>query len=799
MSYSVIHLTNEPFTDTKPTDYHQFKYDLDNFQLHGCKAIDNNENVLITAHTGSGKTVLALYAIARCFTLGKKVIYTSPIKTLSNQKFKEFSESFSDVGILTGDVKINPTAQCLIMTAEILRNSLLQKRDETVYDWNFNPDDVACVILDEVHFINNKERGKVWEEIIINLSPKIQLVMLSATISGANEMVDWIGNLKQVKCHLISTAKRPVPLTHSIYWEDELYKYEENELWIPDTWKEVKKDIDKYYLKNRYTSHTFQKCLDYLKKNSLLPATVFLLNRDGVEKQAKSLKQFVDDHMEVAAIKKIWDKNLLKYRDIYQHTEQWNTLYDLVCKGIGIHHSGMIPVLKEVVEILYTKGLIKVLLATETFALGVNSPTKTVVFTNLTKFDGSGRRLLRPEEYGQMAGRAGRRGLDTFGNVIVLPFPDFISESEAKGIIKAPPQKISSKLSLDYSIILKLLNYKVDSDNQTDNDKHIDPEDFIFNVLSKTLFNGQDRRIINGLLAEKSEVQSKLDNLTKMAGKLINDNSEKFIELVEIIQKLKPDGFFRLDKKVEKKLLQQKKTIEMDIPSSTIKTMESWYSLKNQIDKLIKQIDFSEAKLRIHIHDMMTYLFDNEMIDTKGLLTVKGRIVSEVNECNPLLLAQIIESKCFDDLEFEQIVSILSIFVADRSKNEDEIYINDLEISNEEKDTIKKIIKWKEDLENKETKLMQEIPYTFSSEWSTSLSMYEVTAEWCKGKNWFEVRHKFDNFEGNFIKNILRLTNLVRNILSIAKILNNVKLINKLDGYQEKLVRDIVITDSLYI
>lgn len=319
----------------------------------------------------------------------KKVIYTSPIKTLSNQKFKEFSDSFPDVGILTGDVKINPTAKCLILTAEILRNSLLQKRDEEVYDWNFNPDDVACVILDEVHFINNKERGKIWEEIIINLSPNIQLVMLSATISGANEMVDWIGNLKKVNCHLISTAKRPVPLTHSIYWEDELYTYEENEAWIHDSWKNIKKDIDKYYSKNRHTSHMFHKCLEYLRNKDLLPATVFLLNRDAVEKQAKSLSVFVEDHMANAEIKRIWDKNLLKYRDIYQHTEQWNTVFDLVCKGVGIHHSGMIPVLKEVVEILYTKGLIKVLLATETFALGVNSPTKTVIFTNLTKFDGT--------------------------------------------------------------------------------------------------------------------------------------------------------------------------------------------------------------------------------------------------------------------------------------------------------------------------------------------------------------------------------------------------------------------------
>lgn len=792
MSFTIIHKTNEPFTKSTPTEYFPFKYQLDNFQLHGCKAIEDNENVLITAHTGSGKTALALYAIGKCLAQGKKVIYTSPIKTLSNQKFKEFSESFPDVGILTGDVKINPTAKCLILTAEILRNSLLQKRDEEVYDWNFNPDDVACVILDEVHFINNKERGKVWEEIIINLSPNIQLVMLSATISGANEMVDWIGNLKKVNCHLISTAKRPVPLTHSIYWDDELYTYEENETWIHDSWKNIKKDIDKYYSKNRHTSYTFHKCLEYLRNKDLLPVTVFLLNRDAVEKQAKSLTVFVEDHMANAEIKRIWDKNLLKYRDIYQHTEQWNTVFDLVCKGVGIHHSGMIPVLKEIVEILYNQGLIKVLLATETFALGVNSPTKTVIFTNLTKFDGTQRRLLRPEEYGQMAGRAGRRGLDTFGNVIVLPFPDFITESEAKEIIKAPPQKISSKLSLDYSIILKLLNYKLEKKDCSD------PIEYIFNILSKTLFNGQEEKINSGILREKNQLVDKMELFMNTIGKSVEEYKDKFTELVEIKNKLKPNGFIRLDKKVEKKLLQQKSTLEMDIPSSIMKTMEHWYELDQTLKQINREVEFNENKLKYHIEDMLSYLLKNEMIDESTQLTAKGRVVSEVNECNPLILGKIINSNILDDLEFNQIVSLLSIFVADRSRSDD-IYISDLDATEKEKDALKMILQWKDELEKDEATLMNNIPFTFSSEWTTSLSMYEATKHWCNGNTWLEMKDTFDNFEGNFIKNIIRLGNLVRNILSIAKILNNVKLINKLDGYQEKLIRDIVITDSLYI
>jgi antiviral helicase SKI2 len=244
------------------------------------------------------------------------------------------------------------------MTAEILKNSLLRQNSEnTVYEWNFNPEKVAYVILDEVHFINNPERGKVWEEILLNLSPKIRLVMLSATISGAVEMVEWLGNLKKVKCHLVSTLKRPVPLKHTIYWNDNLHTFLENDTqWKQNVWTETKKEMDKYYSKNRFTIAVFHKCLDYLKNNNLLPATVFLLNREMVEKQAKTLHNFISDHLESAEINNIWNKYLKKYESIYQYTEQWSMVYDLVNKGVGIHHSGMIPILKEIVEILYSKG-----------------------------------------------------------------------------------------------------------------------------------------------------------------------------------------------------------------------------------------------------------------------------------------------------------------------------------------------------------------------------------------------------------------------------------------------------------
>lgn len=785
-----IHEANKPFEDTFETCF-QSKYKPDNWQLYAFKAIHNKENVLATAHTGSGKTALALEAIAYWLKQGKKVIYTSPIKTLSNQKKREFSQIFPDVGIITGDIKINPGAQCLIMTAEILKNSLLRKHDNTIYDWNFNPDEVSCVIIDEAHYLNNPERGKVWEEIFLNLSPNIQLVMLSATISEPLEMVEWIANLKQVKCNLVSTKKRPVPLTNAIFWDDKLHTFlEDDTKWNHMVWNDVKKSMDKYFSKNRFSNVIFHNCLKYLENNNLLPAIVFILNRDAVENMAKTLPNFITDHLEGAKIVSIWEKELHKYKKIFEHSQEFYMVYDLVCKGIGIHHSGMIPILREIVEILYEAGLLKVLLATETFAMGVNAPTKTVVFTNLTKFDGNTKRLLRPEEYGQMAGRAGRRGLDASGMVVVMPFLDFITENEAKTIVLSPPQKITSKLALDYSLILKQLNYKIDLKNT---DK---PVEYLTNILSKTLFNGQESKQLISLFREKEETEKKLIQFNPSITEEVKALKDSYLRILEINEKLKPQGYFVLDRKVEKKLLNEKKDLEKTINPTNQKILDTWIPLDNKIYNLNREISYAQEKLSLHIEMILDYLNKNEMIDENCILTKKGRIVSEINECNPLIMSKIIDSNMLDDLEFPEIMGILSLFIAD--KDREEIFVNDLDISNKERDIIKTIFNFSTDLSNDEIKLIQKVPFPFNSEWGLSLNMVEIIRDWAKGEEWLAISHKFNNFIGNFIKNVLRLTNVARNIEAIAILLNNVSLINKLNGFQEKLIRDIVITDSLY-
>ncbi len=814
-NYIKIH--NDNYTGDHPPQYYNFPYPLDHFQLHGCKAIADNENILVTAHTGSGKTVLALYGIAKALSEGKKVIYTSPIKTLSNQKYAEFSSQLfgpdsnftgKTIGIMTGDIKINPVGDLLIMTAEILRNSLLKKQDEEIYEWTFNPNDVGCVVLDEVHFINNPERGKVWEEIIINLPKTIQLIMLSATITGAEEMAQWVGNLKQINCHLMSTLKRPVPLQHGIWFQKHqkdndgiptegkinYFLYGDRD-WKEGVWTKCQSDIIKYYSKHQFSVDTFFNCIKHLYDNNMTPANVFLLNRSMLESYAKKIPFQFTDHQEQSQIKTIWNKHLLRYKKLYETSSDWVQLFELVTKGIGIHHSGMIPILKEIVEILYSQGLIKVLLATETFAMGVNMPTKTVVFCQLTKFDGvNSKRPLRPEEYGQMAGRAGRRGKDPVGHIVILPTLDFMGESEAKSMIMSPPQKIASKFSIDPIYILKQISYLYGTKDKVSMSEFTDK---ILQNCKNSLFSHQDHKQFVELEKEYNESVKKI-KLIEESNKNIQENLDVYKKVLEIERKLKPDGFIKVAAKFEKKLTSEKNELLKKLDFETIDKLKKYFELKSCVDNLFNNLVVNNNKIESQVNLISGFLIESGCLGEDLELTKFGKIISEINECNPFLLGELVQSKYFDGLEFSDIVGVLSMFI-NEGKSSEEIYVDDLICGENCKNIIYDLENYIQSYCEKETELNNKIPFPSWLDWNLDLSTFNSAKEWAEGKSWTHVSASFNSFQGNFIKTILRITNLLKNIESIAKIFSNVDLLNKLDGYQEKLIRDIVITDSLYL
>ena len=570
MNYFSEIINNDDIIYELPKINLELGYELDNWQKISIIKLLEKENVLITAPTGSGKTLPIEFKISEYTNNKKKLIYISPIKSLSNQKYHEFSKFIKNhniditIGIMTGDIKLNPTADLIIMTAEIFRNAIITK-NITTSNWIYNPYEIDCVILDEVHFINNNDRGTVWEEILINLDPKIQLLMLSATITGAEQLGTWIGNLKQVKCNLIKHNKRPVPLSHyifipqtmqnqnNLFLESELMCFLEDKTWNEGVFNKASNIINKYYEKHENTNAPFFQLIDYLFEKELTPANIFLLDKKKIEQYAKNIKGNFTTYEETIKIKNEWKNYLHKHVEKYEKTTEWNNLYSLVIKGIGYHHAGMIPMLKEIVEILYSQGLIKFLLATETLAMGVNMPTKVSVFCNIYKKDNTSKRLFRSDEYIQMAGRAGRRGKDTIGKVIILPIIKFIKEHEAKNMITSNPQTIISKLSIDSVFVLKqILNLS--------HIKCINLINSITLVCKNSLLNYQQD--INNFLIQRDYefINDEIEKIQKNNQLDINQYNI-YEKLLKINEDLKPDGFIKPSSKKIKELLKEKKII----------------------------------------------------------------------------------------------------------------------------------------------------------------------------------------------------------------------------------------------
>jgi antiviral helicase SKI2 len=439
----------------------EYPFTLDIFQKQAIYHLERNESVFVAAHTSAGKTVVAEYAIALAGRHLTRAIYTSPIKALSNQKFRDLRETFGEgaVGLLTGDTQIIPrdSSEWLVtvMTTEILR-SMLYRGGESIRDVEF-------VIFDEVHYINDAERGVVWEEVIIMLPRSVKIILLSATIPNAIEFADWVGRARLSQIYVISTTKRPVPLEHWIYQppnkivqvidsERKLLSDNYNSQLITNT---NKKGITGT---TNFTNLNWPEFIYFLKKKSLMPVVVFTFSRRRCQEQAESLSgvDLTAGAHEVSQIHRLCDDAFKKLSLIDRTLPQITQMREMLSRGIGVHHSGLLPLIKELVEILFSKALVRVLFATETFAMGVNMPARTVVFTSLKKHDGANFRGLTPGEYTQMAGRAGRRGRDSVGTVIIAT-PEVPSLLLLQEIILGTGNRLTSQFRLTYPMILNLL------------------------------------------------------------------------------------------------------------------------------------------------------------------------------------------------------------------------------------------------------------------------------------------------------------------------------------------------------
>mmetsp|Transcript_6609 Transcript_6609/g.14301 ORF Transcript_6609/g.14301 Transcript_6609/m.14301 type:complete len:1541 (-) Transcript_6609:94-4716(-) len=491
-----IPLTNSSdFHTLLPNPALTFPFELDDFQKQAILRLERSECVFLAAHTSAGKTVCAEYAIALAKKHCTRAIYTSPIKALSNQKYRDFRNKFGeDVGLITGDMQIGADGSCLIMTTEILRSMLYRGADLIR--------DIEWVIFDEVHYINDSERGVVWEEVIIMLPDYVNLIFLSATTPNTIEFSEWIGRTKRKPVHVIRTNYRPVPLSHHLWAGLKLHSIMEGKQGFkPSGYSEAAKALlpasARAAAENGGTGKGVKTCgkggsasvkpssvaakpasgsrlsswqaqgskqdwislTRFLEREGLMPTVCFSFSKKKCEELANMLRSLdLNTAAERNLVTSFAIQTVNRLSPVDSKLPQVLTTVEMVKRGIGVHHGGLLPILKEMVEILFSRNLIKILFATETFAMGVNMPARCVVFNAIRKHDGTQFRELQPGEYTQMAGRAGRRGLDKVGTVIICCFGDQPPPQVVlKNMLTGSSTKLQSQFRLTYTMILNLL------------------------------------------------------------------------------------------------------------------------------------------------------------------------------------------------------------------------------------------------------------------------------------------------------------------------------------------------------
>lgn len=477
---------------------------LDKFQIDAIEAIENNHSVVVSAPTGSGKTLVADFIIDRDIKHSKRIIYTAPIKALSNQKYHDFCKEYGadKIGLLTGDVTINPRAQVLIMTTEVYRNMVLVK-DESI-------DYVSYVIFDEIHFINDPERGYVWEESLIFSPDHIRFLCLSATIPNSREFADWIASIKNHQVDTVVHHVRSVPLKLNFY---------EEQFGIVDL--ENLKQLANIPEYGHHQKHKKQDKKKPLEPNHLhliedigeskMPCLFFCFSRKACQKHAVELSRYVRWPTN-PEISKIVSAKLANAPEELKSLDITRELRLVLPKGIGFHHAGLMPILKDIVEECFSKGLLKVLYATETFAVGINMPAKTVCFNSLRKYGGATFRSLNSKEYFQMAGRAGRRGMDTIGFVYVMINLRDFNYTQMKEITDDDKVPLSSQFRLSINTVLNLIH------------RHTDSE--IEEILRKSFYTYQSKS--RGIVLERT-FWNMVDKLQKQGYILERNLTEKGI------------------------------------------------------------------------------------------------------------------------------------------------------------------------------------------------------------------------------------------------------------------------------
>lgn len=833
----VVICNTSSYSNNKYEDvFSSYPFELSPFQKYALEGIIEGAHVLVTAHTGSGKTLPAEFAIEHFVSQGKKVIYTAPIKALSNQKFYEFQKKFPHIsfGILTGDIKANPIADVLIMTTEILMNTLylkLNSKQSIPGEFELDFSQLGCVVFDEVHYINDADRGRVWEETIMMLPSHVQMVMLSATIDRPEEFAGWIETIKCNPVYLCPTNHRVVPLTHYTFlttnsglfkkvkdkaleqefnsWANKNQTIQTSNGTFSDlTHKNNKKFLDLLEDKQVKVSrpHVLNKVCEYMVQNEMLPALCFVLSRKQLEIAAHEITTSLlpfDSKVPYTAAYECEQiiRKLPNYQE-YLELPEYVFMVKLIEKGIAIHHSGVMPVLKEMVELLYARGFIKLLFATETFSIGVNMPTKTVLFTDLTKFDGNLLRPLYSHEYSQMAGRAGRRGIDTVGHVIHLVnlFKTYPDISTYKTVLSGKPQHLVSKFKIGYNLILNMIGLGLGT------------KDSCVGYASKSMVAKELELKAQGLKSELGKLELKPMLQIQADPDVIQEYIYLTTNLKMFVNKKRKEAEKRIAViKDEYKFINQ----DIELYKTTQVTQTKMLELSSQLtltnnfmgSSIDRVLEYLELKGFVEVCLLKQTNLPREVDEVdEPKLTPLGLIAIHIKEAHCLVWAKLIQDGSLNSLQVEDLVGFLSCFTSFSVPDEEKLNSPDIlaEFSNPNLvQLISKVTSMYSEFQADEVSLQ----INSGTDYTIHYDMVEASIHWTKVENQIQAKEFIGDyldygnkiFLGEFVKAILKIVNIANELIKITRTFEMVELEHKLVQIPELLLKFVATNQSLYV
>ncbi len=741
----------------------EFPFELDDFQKEACEVIDNGESVVVCAPTGAGKTVIAQHAIHRALEQGCRIFYTTPLKALSNQKFYDFGEKYGydKVGLLTGDTSINRGAQVVIMTTEVFRNMLYGTNFGAVAD---NLKDVRYVVLDEVHYMNDEQRGTVWEESIIYCPTNIQIIALSATVANCDELTNWI-NTVHSRTKLVNTDFRPVPLR--FYYFDSSQPFKLLPLLTPEgklnkkirperpQWAKGKDKRKKTYVKQ---------IIQNLSDANMLPAIYFTFSRKKCDEQMEKCAGLgLNTKAEQEEIKAFIDEFIAENPHLYG-----NKHIEYLIQGVASHHAGLLPAWKNLVEKLFQKGLIKVVFATETLAAGINMPARSTVISATSKRTDSGHRMLTANEFLQMSGRAGRRGMDEVGYVTIVG-TSFQTPEEVAELVLSGSNPLESRFSPSYSMVLNLLQrFTLEESKEL--------------ILKSFGYYSSDFRL-KPILAQIEQFDNEINERNFVCPSHLSD--DKLLEY----DKLR--FLYVQNRQTYKKILRQEKQKHRPLSPEVIEFGErnkadlhklqsfacdlcKHYKKHSKNIEVIKRIESKKKKLQKEIEKQKDiywnkFLAHRAVLQDYGYLqndypTEKGKTTSQIRAENELFLAEIIFSGVLENLTPSQLAGVICAITTEELR----IEIPYVPFSEPVRKTLNKIRNIKKKLAKAQANYDIDSPLNINPYFS---SMIEL---WVEGAEWETVTEQIDIGEGDIVRAFKRVVDVLRQLTVIDNVSESV-------------------------